>query len=108
MRNAAIAMAGVLAGLGVTTAASAHDNRYADHRPGYYQRAIYQTQRQCDRALARADSRREYNWISRECREDLDRLHRLQQRDLRRDHWHGRDNDRRWNHRDDDDDDDDD
>lgn len=107
MRTILIAAGVALAGLGASTASAQW--RGNDWSPGWrYERLINQTQRQCAQSLRWADSRREYNRISRRCDERLRELRREYRRALRWDRRGDWDDDYRWRGRDRDDDDDDD
>lgn len=108
MRILGIAIVGLMTAAAATPAAQAQSWGYdrGDHRQ--YQRAVIRIQRECNRGLRRADTRREYAHIQRECRRDLAELQREYRRQMRRDRRDWRDHDRRWDRRDRDDDDDDD
>lgn len=83
-------------------------SNYNNYYGGQYQRAVNRLEQRCNRALRRADSRREYISITRQCDRQLRDLRQDYARELRRDRrgdWY--DDDRRYRDRDDDDDDDD-
>lgn len=102
-----IAAGVALAGLGASTASAQW--RANDWSPGsHYERAIDQTQRQCNQSLRWADSRREYNQIARRCDVRLQELRQEYRRTLRSSQRGAWDYDDRWRGRDRDDDDDDD
>lgn len=124
MRSLIIAAGVAVAGLGASSASAQWwgNNNY-NYGSGYgyrsnvasqYQRAIYQTQQQCNQALRYARSQRQYNRTARWCDERIRELQAEYRQQLRYNNngWYGRnwedrdryrDRDRDW---DDDDDDD--
>ena len=84
MRLFAIALAGVAAATTIPTAAEAQRGGWGNS----YQRELRQIQRECQRDLRRADTRRERFRAQRECRREL--------AELQRRYRHGWRGDRRW------------
>jgi hypothetical protein len=96
------ATAAALLAPGLATTAEARPYGYYGGGSHYYGNSVRREQRECQRELRRADSRREYRRELRECRREIARA-RHNQRDWRRDRWHDRhDNwrdDRRYGYR---------
>ena len=103
MRILTLMLVGAAGTLGASTASAQYYGGW-NNGNSYYQRAIYQTQVRCDRALRRADSRREYNYILQRCRQQMNSLERAYYQSSRND-WRyqdgrsWREDDRNWNDR---------